>query len=224
MALSKKLENISKSSSDLSKVKTRNLIYKIKNENSQEAWKELYDRYHDRTLQYIKKIVPDKTIAEDILGETFYKVNEHISTYNPEYQFTTWIYTIAGNFAIDHLRRKKKEKTFFSSDQLPRSASKHDQSNTIESLPKKNSEVSIVDHIYLERAIDSLPPKQKEAIKLIDISGYSYEQCVEMMGLPMGTIKSRLFRAREMIKDYLSEENIKFIRNLATSVDFNYFS
>jgi len=168
----------------------------------QAAYAELLNR-HKRTIsQIIQKIVRDRLETEDLVQETFMRAFHSLASYRSEYRFSTWLYKIAANCAIDFLRKKKIEalsldKPVDTEDgavgiDLP------DRSfNPEENLWEKQRRVSI------DEAIESLPEKYRIVILYRHRDDQSYEEIAQILRLPVGTVKARIFRARELLKKML---------------------
>ena len=160
----------------------------------------LVDRYKNRLMNFVYRFVKDYDVSEDIVQETFLRVFRKRRDYKAIANFSTWIFTIAGNLAKSELRRRKRWR-FFSIDykngnetsfELPDPAMKPDRVTAVKLL---NENVQI--------AIDTLKVKYKEALILRDIEGMSYNQIAEITHVPIGTVKSRVNRARMKLKKKL---------------------
>jgi len=171
-------------------------------EGKQEAFKLLMER-HEKSVQYvILKLVHNYDESLDLVQETFVKAFSSLATYKSKFRFTTWLYRIAANCSIDHLRRKKIEA--LSLDQ-PWETEKGkfeieipDRSFDPEKdLTLKQQELSI------KEAIASLPKKYKEVILLRHKEDKSYEEIASILHLSVGTVKARIFRARVLLKKKL---------------------
>lgn len=157
------------------------------------AYDLLVKRYKDPLLNFIYRFLGNQTDAEDILQETFLRLYKNKHYYKEVAKFSTWIYTIAGNLAKTELRKRKRRK-FFSLSQTANDD--HDFEIPDESRnPEQEANSKITDQI-IQDAIDKLSPKFKEVIILRDIQGFSYDEISEMVDVPLGTIKSRVNRAR----------------------------
>jgi len=168
----------------------------------EKAFKLLLNKYREAIYHVILKIVHNQEEARDILQETFMKAFGSLSTYKSDYRFTTWLYRIAANSSIDYLRKKKIE-----SLSLDQPLEIKDGSVGIE-LPDwtYNPEVDLVSRqrqVSINEAIDSLPKKYQEVIVYRHKQDKSYEQIAEILGIPVGTVKARIFRARELLKKKL---------------------
>jgi RNA polymerase sigma factor (sigma-70 family) len=169
---------------------------------SESAFRILLERYKDAVYRIVVKIVRNQDEAQDLVQETFMKAFGSLSSYRCEYRFTTWLYKIAANNCIDYLRKKK-----LVSVSLDQPLETKDGQVTIE-LPDwtYNPEVDLTTRqraLSIDAAIDSLPPKYREVIVFRHKRDKSYEEIAEILGIPVGTVKARIFRARELLKKKL---------------------
>lgn len=169
----------------------KELMEKVKSDDTF-AFNTLVERYKLRLFNLIYRLLQNKEEAEDVLQETFLRVYRERESYDPTYAFSTWIYTIALNLCKNELKRRKKFK-FFGIDLI-----KNSREFASEGIKQDNRLGST-----LEKAILSLPVKYRTAFLLRDVNGLSYEEISEFMGIPMGTVKSRVNRARLMLRDRL---------------------
>jgi RNA polymerase sigma-70 factor (ECF subfamily) len=168
------------------------------------AFKALSDRYRDPLLFHVRKITRDEGSLEDLIQEIFTKAFENLDKYNHDYAFSTWLYRIATNHTIDTLRKRKMvtlsmDAPISSSDgevarEYPSSApSPHDQ------LQKKERAA------HIHQAMESLPEKSREVLRLRHFEEMSYQEISEALQLPIGTVKAQLFRARESLMKALKD-------------------
>ncbi len=146
------------------------------------AFRELVRRYERPVFSLLYRMVRDRTLAEDLAQETFIKVLNAIGTYNPQYKFSSWIFKIANNAAIDHLRRREI-------DTLSLDGSPH---------ARTPDEMSA-------RAIAQLRPEYRACILLRHVEGHSYEEIADILDLPLGTVKTYIHRARNELRGYLED-------------------
>lgn len=156
------------------------------------AFNQLVDRYKDRLMNVIGRMLSSQEEAEDVVQETFVRVYQHRQSFNFKHCFSTWIYTIALNLARNELRRRKKFKFYEISDM---------QGNEAEfavdpKIPNRLPEA-------IEAALKELPEKYRMAFLLRDIEEMPYEEVAKVLGVPLGTVKSRVNRARLMLRDKL---------------------
>jgi len=156
------------------------------------AFNSLVDRYKDRLMNVIGRMLSSTEEAEDVVQETFVRVYQHRQSFNFQHCFSTWIYTIALNLARNELRKRKRFKFLDITDM---------QGAEVElavemKLPSRIPQV-------LEAAIQNLPEKYRTAFFLRDIQEMPYEEVAKVLNVPLGTVKSRVNRARMMLKEVL---------------------
>ena len=161
----------------------------------------LVQRYTNPIYNYICRFISDSAEAEDIVQETFYRLFKNKHYYKEIAKFSTWIYTIAGNLAKTELRRKKRRK-FLSINNFMSTDKDYDIPDP-DSNPEKNLNSLVTDEI-IQKAIAKLSPKFKEVILLRDVQGFSYEEIAVVVNVPLGTVKSRVNRARLKLQEDLS--------------------
>jgi len=161
----------------------------------------LVHRYKDPLLNFIYRFLSDLVESEDIVQETFYRVYKNKHYYKEVAKFSTWIYTIAGNLAKTELRRRKRRKVF--SIHKETAAEKELELPDLKSDPEKEVNTVITEKI-IQKSINSLPQKFKQVIVLRDIQGFSYEEISSIIKVPLGTVKSRVNRARLKLQEDLS--------------------
>lgn len=167
----------------------------------EESFAELVRRYQRPIIAYVYRIVGDYDAALDLAQEVFIKVYGSLGRYRAEYKFSTWIYRIAHNAAIDHLRRvaardareevERRERDLRSSALNPEQERERNE---------RRAEI--------EAVVDQLPPAYRELIILRHAHDLSYEEIAEVTALPLGTVKNRIFRAREMMRRMFIERGI----------------
>src|SRR5687767_13030734 len=161
------------------------------------SFEELVNRYQRPISAFVYRMVGDYDAALDLTQEIFIKVYASLSRYRPEFKFSTWIYKIAHNAAIDHLRRNSgRERS------LQNGTESDSYDLPIESegpSPEQQSERA-ERRAEIETVVRSLPTPYRELIVLRHSQDMTYEEIVEVTGLPLGTVKNRLFRAREMMR------------------------
>jgi RNA polymerase sigma-70 factor (ECF subfamily) len=166
---------------------------------SQKAYAVLVDKHRNAIYHIIQRIVHNEEVARDLVQETFMKAFSSLATYRSEYRFSTWLYKIAANSSIDYLRKKRIQAL-----SLDRPVDTGDGSMEIE-VPDNsfNPELALVrkqQRFSIEEAIDSLPPKYREVIIYRHKDDKSYEEIADLLSIPVGTVKARIFRARELLK------------------------
>jgi len=174
-------------------------------EGNDYAFEVLVHRYQDRLVSYITGIVHDYDRAVDLCQEAFIRVFRNAHRYKGKYQFSTWLYRIATNLAIDELRRQQRKGRFLFY-------------NIIERFQSDENAVSLPDQRQcpertfdakekgkrLEVAIDSLSEKYRLAFVLKEVQGLSYEETAAVLNISLGTVKSRIHRAKLMLREKLT--------------------
>lgn len=157
------------------------------------AYIELVNRYKDKLINFVFYFLKDEEHAEDIVQETFIRLYEKKHYYKPIAKFSTWIYTIARNLANTELRKKSRNKILYLS-QMNNHKKDYDLKSKEPELNSKMENEFLMKEIHI--AIDKLPENYKSVIILRDIQGIGYEQISKIVGVPLGTVKSRINRAR----------------------------
>ena len=172
------------------------------------AFRELVRRYERPVFSLLYRMVRDRALAEDLAQETFVKVLNGIKSYRPEFKFSSWIFKIANNAAIDHLRRRGLDT--LSLDGAPSAETPAQMHATALQLgDRSESPLERVESRELgsaiEQAIDRLRPEYRSCILLRHVEGYSYEEIAESLELPLGTVKTYIHRARNELRGYLED-------------------
>jgi RNA polymerase sigma-70 factor (ECF subfamily) len=170
------------------------------------AYRELIRRYERPVYSLIYRMVRDATAAEDLAQDAFIKVLNHIDKYRPEFKFSSWLFKIANNIAIDHLRRRHVDT--ISMDGSPNATSASDVEATSFEIADQGE--NALDEMTarelgsaIERAIASLRPEYRNCIMLRHVEGRSYEEIAATLDLPLGTVKTYIHRARHQLREAL---------------------
>jgi RNA polymerase sigma-70 factor, ECF subfamily len=168
---------------------------------------QLVERYHRQIANFVFRMVGNYETALDLTQEVFIKVYSSLGRYNPEFKFSTWIYKIASNTAIDYLRKQSVSVSplyMVSGDdeefELPIPAKGPNPERALERTERS---------AQIEEAISKLPPRYRELIVLRHVSELSYDEIAEVTALPLGTVKNRIFRAREAMRKHLIRMGIE---------------
>ena len=164
------------------------------------SFDEIVRRYQDRLLNFVYRFLGRYDEAEDIVQDTFLKVYRNKEAYQNIARFSTWIYTIAGNLAKTELRKRKRRK-LFSLGHLGVEDRDYEIPSTAQS-PEALADSALQEEA-IQRAIQSLPEKFRTVIILRDIQELSYEEISKIVGIPLGTVKSRVNRARLKLQELL---------------------
>src|SRR5437763_1885793 len=172
------------------------------------AFRELVRRHERPVFALHYRVVRDRGLAEDLAQETFIKVLNGIGSYNPQFRFSSWIFKIANNAAIDQLR--KRELDTLSLDGSPHATTPEAMRATTPQLgdkgetPLQELEARELGGA-IERAIALLRPEYRSCILLRHVEGHSYEEIARILELPLGTVKTYIHRARNELRGYLAD-------------------
>jgi RNA polymerase sigma-70 factor (ECF subfamily) len=168
------------------------------------AFEELVRRHHRPLVNHLYRQVGGRELALDLAQEVFLKIYQSLGSFDPRYRFTTWLYRIASNCAIDHLRRRRP-----STCPLPNGDG--DGSEAQDCVVPGNEptphELLAMRELQgrLEHAIAALPPEFRQLILLRHRLHCRYDEIARITELPLGTVKNRIFRAREMLRGMLGD-------------------
>jgi len=178
-------------------------VVAIARRRDEAACRELVRRYERPIFSLIFRMVRNRELAEDLAQETFIKALNALESYRPEYKFSSWLFKIANNAAIDHLRKREL-------DTLSLEGSPHaDTPQLVEATAlqigeKAETALEAVEHKELggeiERAIARLRPEYRTCILLRHVEGRAYEEIAEILNLPLGTVKTYIHRARNELR------------------------
>jgi RNA polymerase sigma-70 factor, ECF subfamily len=167
------------------------------------AYRELVRRYERPVFALLYRMVRDRELAEDLAQETFVKALNAIESYRPEFKFSSWIFKIANNAAIDHLRRRELDT--LSLDGSPHAETPEAmQATALQIGARQESPLDTVEAKELggaiELAIGRLRPEYRSCILLRHVEGRAYEEIAEILDLPLGTVKTYIHRARNELR------------------------
>jgi RNA polymerase sigma-70 factor (ECF subfamily) len=175
-------------------------------DGAEPAYRELMRRYERPVYALIYRMVRDRELAEDLTQETFVKVLNALERYRPEYKFSSWIFKIANNAAIDQLRRKELDTLSLEGgpdattpDRVEATSLQvgSDGESPLEELEAR--ELGSV----IERAISQLRPEYQSCIIMRHVEGRPYEEIADILDLPLGTVKTYIHRARAELRTLL---------------------
>ena len=177
------------------------LLVERANAGDKQAFSLLVLKYQRRIQRLIGRMVRDVDLVEDIAQETFIRAYRALHLFRGEAQFYTWLYRIAVNTAkkalMDLKRNPTVSESFFASDEEDETFT-HKNELTAEETPESALAAKEIAAVVNE-AVDALPDDLKQAITLREIEGLSYDEIALAMDCPIGTVRSRIFRAREAI-------------------------
>ncbi|MGD8394372.1 MAG: sigma-70 family RNA polymerase sigma factor [Candidatus Eiseniibacteriota bacterium] len=169
---------------------------------SEPAFEILVERYQSRVINLITRFIGDYDRAEDIAQEVFIRVYRNRQRYRKSGKFSTWIFTIAANLAKNEIRRKVRHRRVVSIDEEREFGTIGDTLPDPGPGPRQTLERRELEVMILQ-AIEELPDRYRMALVLRDIEGLSYDEVSKVLGIPGGTVRSRINRARLMVKEKL---------------------
>jgi RNA polymerase sigma-70 factor (ECF subfamily) len=172
----------------------------------EDAFRELVRRYERPVFSLIFRMVRDSATAEDLSQDAFIKVLNNIDKYRPEFKFSSWLFKIANNIAIDFLRRRQLDTISMDGSPHATTAAEAESSsfdidsggeNALDEMAAKELGSAI------EKAIGALRPEYRSCIMLRHVEGRSYEEIAATLDLPLGTVKTYIHRARAQLREAL---------------------
>ena len=153
------------------------------------AFEELVRGYQSQVWRFLRHLLGDAALAEDITQETFLRVYRKLDTFRYRSKFSTWVFRVARNAGVDALRSRQRGERLLT---------------VVE--PRSQEPPSGELRVEIEAALQSLTPKLREAFVLIEALGLSYREAGRALGVPEGTVKSRVFHARERLVAWMEAE------------------
>lgn len=170
------------------------------------SFEELMKKYNKKIYGFIYRMVRDNEVAIELTQDFFIKIFNVVAKYNFEYKFSTWAYRICYNLVIDYVRKHQtyidsldddniSQKQMLESDNYV----SEDGFNILEKEELRN---------YIWKAVDSIPVKYKELILLRYLQGLKYDEIADITELPVGTVKNRIFKAKELLKKEIENDGM----------------
>lgn len=182
-------------------MKETELIHQINNGNPQ-AFRFLVKQYERLVFHVAARLLNQQEDLQDICQEVFIKVHQKLPEFRGDSKLSTWIATIAYRVTINHLKKRKpdtdiddKEREFLHADMI---TTEH---------PQKIAEANEL-KVYIRKLIDELPGQYKTVLTLYHLEEMGYKEIVEITGLPVGTVKNYIFRARKMLKELIEKSEL----------------
>lgn len=182
-------------------------LVKLIKKGNKSAFDDLVNRYSSRVVNIAYSLLSDREDSLDAAQEIFIKVYKNISTFRGESSVSTWIYRITKNVCTDFLRKRKA--VVISLDDEKDDEQKleiADESSSPEEVFERKEKITLV-----RNAIAALDENQRMVITLFDINGLSYDEIASVLRCPIGTVKSRLYRARDSLRKILSADMELFL-------------
>jgi len=150
------------------------------------AFEQIVRQHQQSVWRYLRRLLGDPTAAEDVAQETFLRVYRRLPSFAFRARFSTWVFQIARNAGLDELRRRAR------ADRVVRSA---------QALPATVDGPAVA-RVEIDAALATLPVDQREALLLVEVLGIRYAEAATVLGVPVGTVKSRVFGARVRLTDW----------------------
>jgi len=184
------------------------LIRRALDDGDQQAYAQLVDHYRDSLYYTMLKMSNNPYDAEDLTIEAFGKAFKNLRQYTPDYAFSTWLFKIATNNCIDYLRKKKKI-----SGTIQNKENSEQDGITVKLESKyRDPEEHVINKekiVLMREVVEKLKPHYRKLIKMRYFDELSYDEIVQELGLPLGTVKVQLFRAREFLFNILKNSREK---------------
>src|SRR5437762_9367097 len=169
-------------------------------EDDERAFAELVRRFQGRVMNLVSRVLNDRECGDDIAQEVFVRVYVHRRNYRRGSKFSTWLFTIAANLAKNEIRRRVRRRNWFSLNALQEVL----KDSAIVLADRTEGREQTLEREQLQGAVGlaiaTVPEKYRLALVLRDIEGLAYEEIAEVLGLPGGTVRSRINRARGMLQ------------------------
>ena len=169
-----------------------------------ELYGELIDRYQGKLVNYLFRILRNEEDAHDLAQEVFFKIYSALDRFDPRYRFSTWLFRVAQNAAIDQIRKRRLK--LVSLNRPDDGEGGGGEWEFAGDDPTPYQQVRNVERgTAIHQAIDELPGEYRELITLRHYAELSYDDIATMKEMPLGTVKNKLFRGRQMLKEKLAD-------------------
>ncbi len=168
------------------------------------AFEMIIRKYEQPLVSYLARTIGERELALDLAQDVFLKAYSSLASYRPAYKFSTWLFKIASNHLIDFWRKKK-----ISAVSLDQPFHEDDDCLTLQvpdSGPSVSRKYELAEiRAKIEGALEKIHPSLRELFVLRHVSEFSYDEIAEIKGIPVGTVKNRVFQAKEMVRTLLEE-------------------
>lgn len=158
-------------------------------EGDDRAFEHLFMRYNEAILHLFEQRLGNKDLADDLLQETFIKVYLHLADYSESYTFGQWVYTIARNTLVDHLRRRADDVSIDEKFIAPMATTPSPEESVI--INQRTA--------HFEASLNEIPEDYRQIIEMRFLDEYTYEEIAEKLGRPLNTIKTQIRRAKAAV-------------------------
>ncbi len=169
-------------------------------DGDEKAFEFIVKKYQNRVANLIFKIIGDSSVVEDLTQEVFLRVIESLREYKFGSALYTWIYRITVNICIDEIRKRQRSRAYSLSDVLSQNPRAEPSYSPVEKVVEQRELRELI-----EKAISKLPVEYKTVIVLREFEDLPYEEIAKILKISIGTVKSRIFRARKLLAEHLKE-------------------
>lgn len=169
-------------------------------DGDEKAFEFIVKKYQNRVANLIFKIIGDASVVEDLTQDVFLRVIESLKDYKFGSALYTWIYRITVNICIDEIRKKQRSRAYSLSDMISQNPKAEPAHSPVEKIAEQKELREII-----EKAISKLPLEYKTVIILREFEDLPYEEIAKILKISVGTVKSRIFRARKLLAEHLKE-------------------
>jgi len=167
------------------------------------AFADLVRKYEGAMQRFVTRMTKDPEVARDLTQEAFIRVYQALSRYDERYPFKSWLYKIASNLCIDHLRRERFRA--YSFEDVPKGGqSELPRQPVDEGKTPLDVAADSETRRFIEEALEELTPEHREVLNLLHRDGLAYEEIAARLDVPLGTVKARIHRARKALKGILA--------------------
>ncbi len=171
------------------------------------AFDRIVERYHRPLFNFLLRMLKNREDAEDVLQEVFIRAAGGIKKYRPESRFKSWLFTIANNLAVSRLRKNKRRKIL---GFVRTGEQESEAENPVYSIPDETYEPGRAAEraeleAVIEKAVESLPPEQKQVFLLREYSGLSFREIAEILNIPLNTALGRMHYAYSKLREAFKE-------------------
>lgn len=170
------------------------------------SFEELMRKYNKKIFGFIFRMVRDDEVAVELTQEFFIKIYNVLAKYNFQYKFSTWAYRICYNLVIDHVRKHQTQVDSLDDDTVSQkqmlASENYESEDGFTNLAREEMSE------YVWKVVDGIPVKYKELILLRYLQGLKYDEIAEVTDLPVGTVKNRIFKAKEILKTEIEKDGV----------------
>lgn len=175
----------------------------------QSAFNELLTKYRNPVKFMVQRMISNPEDIEDVVIDTFGKAFSNIKSYTPDYGFSTWLFKIATNRCIDHIRKKRINTMSINHTYENEDGGYEGIDLDSGGLTPEEETIKEQKNILMRQFVNKLKPNYRELVELRYFEELSYEEIADKLDLPLGTVKAQLFRARDFLARYITKSNIQ---------------